>query len=355
MSLGSSVQARLKGCKAILDKIRGLKGKACITFHQNADPDALASAVGLSALIKGLRTNVTVVFKPSEGFDVASKKVIQALNLEISTDDRTRECTYYFIVDTSTPTQLADIAREVEKIPYAVIDHHELNELLKKADLSLYDPSCPSASELVVELLMYSGFRPPRNVLTALITGILYDTKFFRLATYETFDKVSWLMRMGGDYLFAQKLLSGREVTRSEKIAVLKGLSRTGLYKLNKEWILAITCVGAHESSVLKELIDSGADVALAIAHRKDKIRVTARASRSFISAARKPVAAELCSYLGKTLGGAGGGHSGAAGVTIPANYRAEELLKTIKTYFQRFLGLKVSPLEIGRWMEECE
>jgi nanoRNase/pAp phosphatase (c-di-AMP/oligoRNAs hydrolase) len=202
---------------------------------------------------------------------------------------------------------------------------------------------------------MYSGFRPPRSVLTALITGILYDTKFFRLATRETFDKVSWLIKMGGDYLLAQKLLLGREVTRSEKIAVLKGLSRTGLYQLNRKWILAITCVGAYESSVLKELIDSGADIAIAIAHKKNKIRVTARASRSFISAAQRPVAAELCSYLGKTLGGEGGGHSGAAGVTIPVSHRIEEILDVINKYFQSFLGLKMIPLEAGRWMDECE
>ncbi len=336
--------------------VKGLSGgTACIVTHRNADPDALASALGIKEVLQSLSHEKNILILTPEGLEQASKRLLEALapQVEVINDDLS-ECDATVIVDTSTPQQLNKLSSLLSK-PYVVIDHHEVNDLAEKADVSIHRPSATSTSELVAELMMYLKVRPDPRVLTLLIAGILYDTRVLRLASPETFAVMAWLTGNGGDYRQALNILTLREASRSEIIARLKGLSRTGLYRLNKEAVLAVTCIGAHESAVLKALIDAGADVAIAVAKRPNATRITIRVSQPLLKRFRgEPIASNLALCFAKELGGSGGGHAGAAGALINSRVSPKQILKTVARFFAR-KGYSMGILEEGRWMEECE
>ncbi len=336
--------------------VEGLgEGTVCIAMHRNADPDALASAMGVKEILQSLTIKKNILVLTSEGLEQASKKLLEALAPKAEViNNNPSKCDATVIVDTSTPQQLNKLSSLLSK-PYVVIDHHEVNDLVEGADVSIHRPSAASTSELVAELMMYLKVRPDSRILTFLIAGVLYDTRILRLASPETFAVMAWLTENGGDYRQALNILTLREVSRSEVIARLKGLSRTGLYRLNKEAVLAVTCIGAHESAVLKALIDAGADVAIAVAKRPNATRITIRISQSFLKKfGGEPIASNLALHFAKELGGSGGGHAGAAGALINSRVSPKQILKTIARFFAR-RGYSIGILEEGRWMEECE
>ena len=328
----------------------------CIAFHRGGDPDAVASAIGVRELINSVNPSLKVSITPSEGINQLSKVLLIKLGMseENLFSGDVSSCNYFIIVDTSTHSQLGGLNELVRSRKYIVIDHHEINELLDKAIVKIYDPCRPSVSELIIRSLYVVGVRPPHNLLTLLLAGVLYDTKFLRLADDYTLESVILAIRMGGDYREAQEILTSREVGMPEKIAVLKGIARLGLYSLNDEWLLAITCISSNESSVLRTLIEAGADIAIAMAKKKKYGRVIIRASSRFLKSVNSSISAEIAHYLGGAFMGEGGGHGGAAGAVVNAKITGRELLKALRKFFKD-RGLKMKLLEEGKWLRECE
>lgn len=326
----------------------------CIVTHRNADPDATASVLAIIDILKSINHGGTYRVLLPEGLDKTSKVMLESLSLNMPLIDSSDiVCDKYIIVDTASDSQLGSFWNEIKKKEFIIIDHHDINELVGSASLTFYNPERKSTSELALSIAKKLRARIQKNVLTALIVGILYDTKFFRLADDETFKCMYMLMRDGGDYNKALKILTKKEVDYSEKVAKLKGISRAGIYSVGN-YLLAITCIGAYESSVLKLLIDAGADVAIAIAiRRKEGARITIRASERIVKESKTPVAAELSKILGEKFYGSGGGHSQAAGAQLKV-YDSQEFLKIVKEYFTT-KGLDFRVLYEGNWVRECE
>ena len=285
--------------------------------------------------------------------------MVETLNLkkyvdsEYSDDDV--ECAYQVIIDTASAGQLgkySDILRD-----YLLIDHHEVNTLVEKAKILLYDPKRRSSSEIVFEVMEYllsklSG-HAQSEILTALICGILYDTKYLRLADDVTFEVMAKLIRLGGDYGIALSILSSKkELDYPERIARIKGAMRAGLYKVG-DLIMVITCIGAYESSVLKLLLDAGADIAIAIATRKNRgTRIIIRTTSEVVERLGFPLAAELARELGRSMKGSGGGHASAGGVYVE-DFKAELFVKVLTSFFKS-RGLTLKAIDEGRWLSEC-
>ncbi|MEO3993108.1 MAG: DHH family phosphoesterase, partial [Desulfurococcaceae archaeon TW002] len=237
---------------------------------------------------------------------------------------------------------------------YVVIDHHETNELSKNALVSVHFKNVGSTSELITLMMEILSLKPNTRLATLLIAGILYDTKNLRLAKPSTFRALYYLTRLCNECLEeAFSIMTSTEIDRSEKIAILKGISRTGLYELNKDYILAITCVGAHEASVLKTLITSGADVAIAISPRPNETRIYVRASQKIVNSLKTSIASNLVTYLAEELKGSGGGHSGAAGLSLSHEVDVSEVMRLVRQFFVR-LGMRINILEEGRWINKC-
>jgi c-di-AMP phosphodiesterase-like protein len=85
-----------------------------------------------------------------------------------------------------------------------VIDHHRrTEEFIENATLTYMEAYASSASELITEILQYSGGDKKdidKFEAEALLAGITVDTNRFSIRTgVRTFEAASWLRRMGAD------------------------------------------------------------------------------------------------------------------------------------------------------------
>ncbi|MDW8010469.1 MAG: DHH family phosphoesterase [Sulfolobales archaeon] len=317
-----------------------------IVTHRNADVDSVAAAVTLSYALKlysGTNFDVCV----PEGADAVSRRVLSGLGFNIPESEKCSSRRVVFI-DVSSPTQVEGV--EFEEC--SLVDHHSVNTLVERCSPRIYDPSSKATSAILAEVLMLSRYAIPRNYATLLLAGILFDTRFLRIADSRLLRVTARLLDIGADLEEATHLLVQQEVPYAERVARLKSLSRMGIYVIGDRYIVTVTCVGAYESSSLKYSVEAGSDVAIAIASRDSVARITIRASGRFVKDVGTPVAAELAKYLGERLGGSGGGHEAAAGAAISRNY-IRGLEKAIADFFE-LRGFKMRVLDRGRWMEEC-
>jgi c-di-AMP phosphodiesterase-like protein len=102
--------------------------------------------------------------------------------------------------------------RLLNKIDHVVvIDHHRRGEDFIANPLLVYmEPYASSTSELVTEFLEYQPKRGKIEMIeaTALLAGIIVDTKSFTLRTgSRTFDAASYLRAHGADTILVQKFL----------------------------------------------------------------------------------------------------------------------------------------------------
>lgn len=323
----------------------------CIVTHRNADLDAVASTIVLHELIHQISSSKTYILLP-EGMDSVSKHFLESLNIDVvfnrCSDDV--KCDYYMLVDTASREQIGECSSLINR--YILVDHHEVNSLVNSALVAIYDPIRKATSEIVAQILLDLNIGINSKYVTLLIGGILYDSRFLMLADEVTFDLMSKLIRLGGDYLGARSLLSKKDsMTYSEKIARLKGMSRLGIYKAG-EYVVVITCIGAFEGNLLRVLIDNGADLGIAIACRDNGFRITIRASELLTRNLRRPISGELAQYLANKLGGSGGGHSLAGGAHVYCK-SINDVFKVIMEYIDNLVG-DFTVVDNGRWMLEC-
>lgn len=101
------------------------------------------------------------------------------------------------------------VLQRSEKV--VIIDHHRRGEeFINHALLVYMEPYASSTAELVTELLEYQPKRQKIDMLesTALLAGIIVDTKSFTLRTgSRTFDAASYLRARGADTALVQKFL----------------------------------------------------------------------------------------------------------------------------------------------------
>lgn len=194
--------------------------KVMVMGHKYPDMDAIGSAIGIKKIAELNDRNGFIVIDRHE-IDTGVKRLLAEVNeypklasqfispeqaLEICSDD-----TLLVIVDTHKPALVIE-EKLVDKIDHiVVIDHHRRSEDFIDNPLLVYmEPYASSTSELVTELLEYQPKRGKINRLeaTALLAGIIVDTKSFTLRTgSRTFDAASYLRRQGADTVLVQKFL----------------------------------------------------------------------------------------------------------------------------------------------------
>ena len=130
------------------------------------------------------------------------------------------------IVDCSTPERIGSIAKEVGSIETAVIDHHASGSHF--GDVRFVDPSAPSVTYMIYELMRYLNFDPTRTEAELLLFGMCTDTGFFRhldASSGRVFSAVAEITKAGaspndayhrmyGNRSFESRLLLGRLLSR---------------------------------------------------------------------------------------------------------------------------------------------
>ena len=194
--------------------------KVFIMGHKSPDMDAIGASIGILKVVQAndregyivvdfqdIDTGVSRLMdeiRKNEG--LFSRFISPEQAMEIATDD-----SLLVIVDTHKPSMVIE-ERLFSKIDHVVvIDHHRRGEEFINHPLLVYmEPYASSTSELVTELLEYQPKKGKVEMLeaTALLAGIIVDTKSFTLRTgSRTFDAASYLRSRGADTVLVQKFL----------------------------------------------------------------------------------------------------------------------------------------------------
>ena len=194
--------------------------KVIIMGHKNPDMDSIGSSIGIYKVAQMNQKEAYIVVNKQE-LESGVKRLMEEIRhqeelysyfidpelaLEIST-----EKTLLVIVDTHKPSMVIE-ERLVNKIDHVVvIDHHRRGEEFISNPLLVYmEPYASSTAELVTEFLEYQPKRSKIEMIeaTALLAGIIVDTKSFTLRTgSRTFDAASYLRAHGADTILVQKFL----------------------------------------------------------------------------------------------------------------------------------------------------
>lgn len=194
--------------------------KVFIMGHKAPDMDVIGAAIGILKVTEANNKEGYIVLT-EEDIDSGIQRLMDEIKskselwkifispeeaLEIASDH-----SLLVVVDTHKPSMVID-QRLLNKLDNViVIDHHRRGEEFIENPVMVYmEPYASSTSELVTELLEYQPKTLKIDMLesTALLAGIIVDTKSFTLRTgSRTFDAASYLRSQGADTVLVQKFL----------------------------------------------------------------------------------------------------------------------------------------------------
>ena len=204
---------------ALRDLIQG-SDKVFIMGHKMPDMDAIGAAIGVRKMARknNIEGYVVVNFNELDGSVTRLmdeiKRDTDLFNQFITPDEALSmitEKSLIIVVDTHKPSMVIDerVIDKAEKV--VVIDHHRRGEEFIKNTMLVYmEPYASSTAELVTELIEYQPKQEKLTMLesTALLAGIIVDTKSFTLRTgARTFEAASYLRTNGADTILVQRLL----------------------------------------------------------------------------------------------------------------------------------------------------
>ncbi len=297
-------------------EIAGYK-EGLIILHHNADPDALGSGIALARGLAqtGLKCDILV----GGGVSRQSKNILEKypypLKKEVNKIPK-----LVFILDSSSPEQIGNI--EIPKSAKTVlIDHHEAGALSERADLKLLDSDANSTAILVYGLLKKTGIRMTKEIAFFLLTGIVSDSAFFRISNQQDLRVAVELL----NYVDLEDVFAAlsRKPELSEKTAVLKAMRRLEIYNFNGI-LVGFSRIGSFEASVARNLIKSGADIAIVENVQKNEIRISAR-SKQYLKGRVDLV--DVLKTVEPLIDGSVGGHITAAS----ANGRNTKCLRAMR------------------------
>lgn len=209
--------------------------KVFIMGHKMPDMDAIGAAIGVRKMARMNNIEGYVVLKYNE-LDNSVSKLME----EIQQDEKLyeqfiepeealgmmTEQSLVIVVDTHKPSLVIDerVVEKAEKV--VVIDHHRRGEEFIKNTMLVYmEPYASSTAELVTELLEYQPKTEKLTMLesTALLAGIIVDTKSFTLRTgSRTFEAASFLRTNRADTVLVQRLLKEDIATYVERAKLIE-------------------------------------------------------------------------------------------------------------------------------------
>lgn len=267
--------------------------KVIVMGHKYPDMDAVGAAMGIRyvAELNGREGYIVIDFSQ---IDTAVKRLfaeVKEQNPElysrIITPEEALEIvtsrTLLVVVDTHKPSLVIEdrLLSKAERV--VVIDHHRRGEEFIKQPLLVYmEPYASSTAELVTELLEYQPKKKKISMLesTALLAGIIVDTKSFSLRTgSRTFDAAAYLRTHGADTVLVQKFLKediGTYIQRGQLIETVyfykEGLA---IAKGDDDYIYDSVLIAQAADTILTM---NGVQASFVIARRsEDAVGISAR------------------------------------------------------------------------------
>ncbi|MCZ0702237.1 c-di-AMP phosphodiesterase-like protein [Natronobacillus azotifigens] len=187
--------------------------------HKAPDMDAVGSAIGILKVAQANEVEAFVVLDEND-MDTGVYRLMEEVKetdlwdyfiSPAEAQEMVTKNTLLVVVDTHKPSLVAE-EKLLNKTEYVVvIDHHRrAEEFIEHPTLVYMEPYASSTAELVTELLEYqpNTLKLSRLESTALLAGIIVDTKSFTLRTgTRTFDAASYLRSKGADTILVQRFL----------------------------------------------------------------------------------------------------------------------------------------------------
>lgn len=160
-----------------LAEILGPYRRVLVLTHNNPDPDAIASAAGLSALIAEVAGIPATIGYAGFLTRAQNKEMVARLKLPLRNvaDMDLRRFRAVALVDTQ-PTA-GNNALSAKQVPVAVIDHHPVRRASLASGFALVDREVGATSTIVYEMLKETKVKVSTNLATALFFGIKTDTQ----------------------------------------------------------------------------------------------------------------------------------------------------------------------------------
>ncbi len=208
-----TVEKRNKGKSRImahaLRQLIDQSSQVIIMGHKKPDMDSFGAALGICRIAKNRNKPVSVIMN---SYNESLTDMVQAAeasgNYKFINSGQALEIadkeTLVVVVDTHRPSlvECPELLTNTDKL--VVIDHHrKTEEFIDNAALTYMEAYASSTSELITEILQYSGGEKKdidKFEAEVLLAGITVDTNRFSIRTgVRTFEAASWLRRMGAD------------------------------------------------------------------------------------------------------------------------------------------------------------
>ena len=289
--------------------------KVLIMGHKNPDLDAIGSSIGISALARCCGVpNYIVMNDVYDGIDLLYNAARASGLYSFMTSDEAilsiTENTVLVVTDVMIPymTECPQLLDRVEK--KVVIDHHRRGkDSIADPTLTYTETYASSASELVTELLQYSGDKVSLEKFDAdaLLAGITLDTKNFTVNTgVRTFEAASWLKRCGADTAEVRGFFKSRLDAYKKKVNMIASAELVAD---------GIAVAYTNDSDVsMQILVAQAADELLEMRGIRAAI-VAGRGPDSTVVSARSDGSVNVQTLMEK-LGG--GGHVNVAAAQVP-------------------------------------
>jgi nanoRNase/pAp phosphatase (c-di-AMP/oligoRNAs hydrolase) len=312
----------------IAEKLAQADSPVLIT-HRRADRDSLCAALGLRALL-----GAGSVCTPS-GIEKPARQLRDLASESFHDGQLPDEYDQAVVLDAPSTERISPIDPD----SVLLIDHHEPDDLVSRADTSLVDTEAGATTELVARMALSAGWEIPPDAALPLLVGLIDDTECLRDSGPQTVMIAARLFEAVDDRATVLPELLAESVGRDERIASATSVLRSHGYRAG-DLFVAFSEVGAHEGTAAERLRSAGVDLAIVCSGQNGEIRVTARGSDQL--ADRISLGDALLPALAAEFGGDGGGHAGAGTATLPTD-DVDTVFETVREIVASELGLTFS------------
>jgi nanoRNase/pAp phosphatase (c-di-AMP/oligoRNAs hydrolase) len=311
----------MRAAARFLSENRGKR--TLVVAHSQADADAAASALAVASFFREARACVPDILG-SPG-----KRVAAAFGGEFCRFPCAGfEPEAVVVVDTNSLALLPGMKGFFGGFcgPVAVIDHHSRRQDTLEAGTQCIDERASSTCEIVYGIFKELNYPITRSVAETLLAGILADSSDFRSADTRTLETVAYLLKRTPLSLAQLFEVAEGVPDASQRIAVLKALSRSSAVRAG-DFIIATSEAASFEGVAAERLVSLGADYAFVAQVTHHQTRISARCRPALVQSVGADVG-EIMREAGAFIGGSGGGHPAAAGADGPLFEKAGEALE---------------------------
>jgi nanoRNase/pAp phosphatase (c-di-AMP/oligoRNAs hydrolase) len=298
-----------RDCFATLaERVRqGKGGRWLVLTHDNPDPDALASALILTRVLRSaFQQKVTTAYGGIIG-RAENREMVNCLRLRLShvRNLSMKRYQHFALVDTQPRSGNNQLPGRV--VPDIVIDHHPLRAITQNGPFYDIRPPYGATATILAEYLLVSGVKWTHSIATALIYAIRSETNDFA-REYTGPDKAIY------DYFFphADHRLLARIQSPRLPLTYFRNL-HDALENLESVDTLILSHLGPVEQP---DIVPEIADLLLRMEGKTWSLCTGQYNDRLYLSIRTSNPRAEAGALMHRLLGrrGKGGGHGMIAG-----------------------------------------